>query len=441
MCIYQTNQTMQYKSFIIPVFLFLALGSQAQRDSYVPEIARNYDYTYYETIKSVRLYPADSEVDYPVIGLNSGIQLVLEFDDLEAFAKNFYYKIIHCNADWTISEDIAPMDYVDGFAENRFYHWEGSVATRNPYIHYELRFPNDDIKLTKSGNYLLKVYLDADEEDLVITRRFMVVDTKLKVVPQLRRSATPPYSTTHQEIFFNIQHSSLPVGNPNKEIRVVILQNGRWDNAIFNPAPTFYQYEEITYDIQGKLAFAGGKEFRPLDLRSYRYRTNQVQNLQQLPNGFIVDLFADVPRKYSAYLFTNDLNGKFIIQTFDWNDNHTRGEYGNINFTLKTPKQNGDVYVVGGFSQFLPYEENKMKYDEENNVYTATLFLKNGFYDYQYVLVPPNDGKTTPAPDFVELEGSTFEAENDYLFLVYYRPFGARYEQLVAVQKMNSRPK
>ncbi|BDS12436.1 type IX secretion system plug protein [Aureispira anguillae] len=425
------------KSFLL-FFFFLCLNHPflfAQDKTY-PEF-RNYDYVYKEHIKSVRFYQFDSETDYPVLSLHSPGHFILSFDDLEAYTKDFSYKIIHCDANWNPSEELDPLDYIDGYQENRFYDAQNSFSTKVPYTHYEIQLPNEDVKWTKSGNYLLKVYRDDDENDLIITRRFMIVDTKMKIVPELRRSATPPYATSHQELYFSIQHTGIKIGNPRQQIKTAVLQNGRWDNAILNLEPTYIKNEEIGYDNQGKLLFPGYKEFRPLDLRSFRYRTLQVEQLKEYQEGFELWLFEDKHRTYTSHVFTHDLNGKFLIESHDNRNGILEGEYGRINFSLKAlSPYEGSVYVLGGFNDFQPKEAFKMKYNKNCLCYQLSSSLKNGFYDYFYGLV---DSKNNSI-NIQKIEGSSFESENDYLFLVYYKEFGGLYDQLVAVQKLNTRP-
>jgi hypothetical protein len=399
---------------------------------------RNYDFIYKTNIKSVRLYQFDSERDYPILSLQNPGYFIFSFDDIEAYTKDFSYKIIHCNSDWEPSENLDPLDYIDGYQENRFYDSESSFSTRVPYTHYEVRLPNEDVKWTKSGNYILKVYKDNNEDDLIITRRFMIFDTQMKVVPEARRSATPPNALSHQEFYFSIQHAGISIGNPSTQIKTAILQNGRWDNCITNLQPTYIKNEEIGYDMHGKVLFPGYKEFRPLDLRSFRYRTIQVEDLKEYTNSYELWLFEDVNRRYSPHLFTHDLNGNFFIQTHErGQEGKLEGEYGLINFSLKAlSRYDGDVYVLGGFNNYQPAEEYKMVYNEDRRGYQGSFTLKNGFYDYMYGVVE-KEGKK---PNVQKIEGSSFESENDYLFLVYYKEFGALYEQLVAVQKLNTRP-
>ncbi len=422
------------KSFVL-FLLFVSSAVFAQRESYVPSAAKNYDYNYSESLSSVRFYPEDSEIDYPILELGSARQLILEFDDLEADNKNYFYKIVHCNYDWTASEDISAIDYIDGFQENRFYESSSSFNTRLDYTHYFVRIPNEDVKFKLTGNYLLKIYLNDDEDDLVLTRRFIVYQPQMKAVPTVRRSAVPPNSRTHQEMSLRVEHAGMNIPSPATDIKVSVLQNGRWDNAVNNIKPTFIQEEAILYDLQGQIMFPGYKEFRPLDIRSFRHRGPQVETLEQLKDAFKLNLFFDVPRTHSAYLFTHDINGKFIIATHDNPAASERAEYGLLTFHLKTTKQpKHDVYVIGGFSDFRPYPKYKMTYNPEKEIYEATFLLKNGFYDYYYAAVDPDSGKI----DEQILEGSTFEAENDYLFFVYYRKYGARYDQVVAFGKTSS---
>ncbi|MFT5646520.1 MAG: hypothetical protein ACI976_001202 [Aureispira sp.] len=424
-------------SFLILSCCFIFQSYLAAQDKEYPEF-RNYDYIYKEYIKSVRFYQFDSETDYPILSLQNPGFFIFSFDDLEAYTKDFSYKIIHCDANWNPSEELDALDYIDGYQENRFYESQSSFSTKVPYTHYEIQLPNEDVKWTKSGNYLLKVYRDDDEKDLIITRRFMIFDTQMKVVPNMRRSAIPPYASSHQEFFFSIEHSGVRIGNPGEQIKTAVLQNGRWDNAILNLEPTFIKNEEIGYDMYGKLLFPGYKEFRPLDLRSFRYRTIQVERIQEYNNGFELWLFEDASRLYTSHVFTHDLNGKFIIESNDDREGKLEGEYGQINFSLKalTPYE-AEVYILGEFNNFRPKPAYKMNYSSDCRCYQASNTFKNGFYDYYYGIFDNSNNEL----NIQKIEGSSFESENDYLFLVYYKTFGGLYDQLVAVQKLNTRPK
>ena len=399
---------------------------------------QNYDYIYQPYIKSVQFHPTDSKTDYPIVELGSGTKLMLSFDDMEAYTKDYSYKIIHCNANWEPSEQLSLFDYIDGYQENRFYNAQTSIGSRVSYIHYDITLPNQDIRWTLSGNYILKVYRDTDEDDMILLRRFMVVDTKMKVVPMLRRSAAPPYGTTHQELFFTVEHVGINIGNPDEQVTPVVLQNGRWERVIRPERPSAIQQEAIRYELQGTVLFPGLKEFRPVDLRTFRFRTNQIERIEEYTDGHDIWLFEDRSRRHTPHVFTHDLNGKFFIASHDVRDEHLQGEYADVHFSLKalTPYQK-PVYVLGAFNDYLPMPAYKMTYSKECLCYQLTTALKNGFYDYTYGLAE----NAQAIPDYLAVEGSSFETENDYLFLVYYREYGGLYDQLVAVQKMNTRPR
>ena len=81
--------------------------------------------------------------------------------------------------------------------------------------------------------------------------------------------------------------------------------------------------------------------------------------------------------------------------------------------------------MLGALTSWGKNPEAEMKYDAKNRVYTTSILLKQGWYDFQYGIVTPDGIETEP------LEGSHFETENEYEVLVYFRNLGSRYDQLV----------
>ena len=65
--------------------------------------------------------------------------------------------------------------------------------------------------------------------------------------------------------------------------------------------------------------------------------------------------------------------------------------------------------------------------------YEKTLFVKQGYYNYIYVVRDNKTGRT----DESLIEGNHWETENEYTIWVYYHPAGAQYDRLVAVQDLN----
>ena len=90
--------------------------SIADEDYYEKEYVRMENHVYQPNIKTVLLHQRDWPLSTPVIELHTHQQLMLSFDDLDADVKDYYYTVVHCDMDWTVS-DISPTDYIIGFTE------------------------------------------------------------------------------------------------------------------------------------------------------------------------------------------------------------------------------------------------------------------------------------------------------------------------------------
>lgn len=398
----------------------------------------NYDHTYVDHIKSVKFHLDNLFFSYPIVTLNSQNRLRLSFDDLEADNKNYVYSLIHCDRDWQPSQ-LTEMEYLDGFSEERINDFRLSFRTIKSFTHYELTLPNNYVRWRVSGNYILVVYEDGGDKIPVISKRFVVVEPEVRVTPTITRTAQASKSRTHQEIDFIIDHDKFPLRNPRQEIRAVVLQNGRWDNAIENLEPLFLRTNRMVFDYQNKITFPAGNEFRQLDLRSFRYRGQNMASIERQDDIFKVQLFRDQSRKKQPYLFFQDTNGDFIIETQDENNFDLSSDYGDILFILNTEGALGDkeIYVTGTFENWEMLERNKMTYNPAINSYVAKIRMKQGYYTYGYATKDLGDTEAY-SPDFTALEGNFTETENNYSILVYYRPFGERYDRVIGAVTFNT---
>lgn len=425
------------------------------------------DTVYVDYIRSVQLSIPGFMSAQPIINLGSG-QLKLSFDDLDGDAREFIYSVEHCNVDWTPS-GLSEMEYLDGFNEEEIVTFDFSFNTLTEFTNYSVNIPNDDFKLTKSGNYLLKVYDNEDDKTLVFTRRFMVVDPRFLVDADVLLTRMVSKNKTHQEIDFSVTHKGIRVSNPRQEVKVVVMQNGRWDNAIQNIKPQFIKGETLQYFLMNKIVFPAGKEFRFVDLRSLRFRSEKVKAIEEFDDGYDVTLYTDKERNFIAYNFLRDLNGGFVLGNIDGDynnrvtffdsdsddarrakldllrrqmsenerDNSLESDYANVLFSLQQNQElyDHDVYIFGGLTDWQIKEEFKMNYVERAKAYAADVNLKQGFYNYVYAAVPKKGPKKV---DLNMLEGNWFETENQYTILVYYKAFGERYDHLVAAYTFDS---
>ena len=393
------------------------------------------DTVYNKNIYSVKFHLTDFPLTQAIIDLESEATFTLTFDDLGRQIKDFYYTIIHCDADWQPS-DLSTMEYIDGFDEDLLRNSDFSFNTLTEFTNYRLTLPNDNIAWTKSGNYILLVYEEDGDKIPLLTRRFMVVEPLVRIVPEMVRPAGIQKAKTHQEFDFKVSFEKIKVRNPKQELKASILQNGRWDNAISNLPPYFIYNGEVVYDYQDKISFPAGKEFRYIDLRSFRYRNEGVADIREFRDVYEVTLYQDPLRAFTTYQFFMDINGNYTIENVHELNDDLESDYAQVLFSLEknTPYENADVYLFGKITDWKIQERFKMTYSEKLQLYAADILLKQGFYNYSYALVPK--GRTTANLD--EIEGNWFETENEYTILIYYRPFGERYDRLVGAVTFKS---
>lgn len=388
---------------------------------------------YKASIKTVQFYNTVKEGAFPIINLNSNDQLLLTFDELGSNTRTYNYTIEHCDAQWNPSR-ISPTEYLQSYTEDRILDYHYSVSTIQKYIHYELTFPNRNIAPKISGNYLLKVYENGDVNNPIITRRFYVVSTRANILAQLMPSNDVALRQTNQKINFQVDFSGMVVQNPYNDIRVLLMQNGRSETTQLNNRPTFIKGSSLEYSDIAINDFAGGNEYRHVDTRSLRLNSERIARIFRDTANTVL-LLADRSRDQENYLFTYDNNGNFYVRNQEGSDPPIDADYAQVYFNLGIPGATADnaVYVVGKFNDYVLDQRSKMDFDTAKGRYFFNTLLKQGIYDYQYVQVDRN-GKA----DYTALEGNHYETENDYQILVYYRPAGARWEELVGYRLLNT---
>jgi len=388
-----------------------------------------------ESIHSVQLYREGWKLSYPVIDLNSQLSLELSFDDIAGSVANYYYKIVHCSFEWTPS-NISEGEYLDGFLPVQITNYEMSFNTYFSYIHFSLKLPNEDFRFLVSGNYALIVFEDLDEGKVAFVKRFMVSDALVNVAASVNRPVLSINRDNSHEINFNIETGSFSVDNPYHDIKVAVLQNGRWDQSINDLKPLFDKTGVLEYNYQMENIFPAGNEYRWFDIKSMRYQSPYVKSVEYRDGHFHVSLFPDPIKANSRYFYEEDLNGRYYIEIQEEQKDDTEADYVYVYFTLpyNFPVADGGIYVMGTLSGSEYNDMNRMKYNPGNHSYELTLLLKQGYYNYRYEFL--QNGKTSG--DGSLTEGNYYETENDYFILVYYRGSSSRYDRLIGYQIANS---
>jgi hypothetical protein len=419
----------------VSAFAF-AQNPKGTEDYFNPNFVRFENHIYKPNIKSVVLTTAAEELTTPIIELNAGTQFLLGFDDLEGGTKDYHYTLVHCDAAWQPSE-LIQSQYLNGFVDDRIIKYEYSFNTTQRYIHYSLTFPTVDLQPTISGNYILKVYIGTNVDDLVLTRRFMIVEPHVSISANIHRATIVDDRDTRQEVDFNINHTGYAIDDPYSALHIVITQNDRFDNAVTGLKPMFVKEGALEYNYDQGNTFNGGNEFRTFDTRSLRYHALNIADITFDSAMYHVGLLPDPARGEGRYSIIPDINGKFKIHIQERDNVNTDADYTLVHFTFPYPNSipGGNLYIYGQLSDWEPNRDYMMHYNYTSHAYEGAVYLKQGYYNYEYVFL--KDGKA--AADETLVEGNHFETENDYTIYVYHRPVGSRYDKLIGVQKFNSK--
>ncbi|TKD59176.1 type IX secretion system plug protein domain-containing protein [Flavobacterium sp. ASW18X] len=381
-----------------------------------------------ENIKTI-IFKGPTEDQFPIITL--GESFTLTFDDLYANEQDYYYKIVHCDFDWSPSQ-LLKSQYLDGADNQRIIDYENSYTTLQPYSNYRLTLPNSDVSFKVSGNYILEIYNSSGE--LQFSRRFLIYENRVTVGATVKRSRDFNFLNEKQVVQFSINTAGFSVVNPKQEIKTSILQNYNWSNSINNLKPQFTLGNELIYKYDKEGSFFGGNEYLNFDTKDLRSPTFAIAKIEykELYHHY---LFANNIRKDEKYTYFPDINGDFVVRTLQGDDVDREAEYTIVHFKLPYSAEIGlnNVYVNGRFNNYATSDENKMTYNEETGYFELAYPMKQGFYNYKYV-VEKQDGSL--APNLIS--GDFHFTENNYLVLVYYRNFGDMYDSLIGIGSTSS---
>lgn len=393
------------------------------------------DYEYENIIGNVKIVPTvDGEPDFlenPIIPLSSDQMLFLDFDLLTDQFENLSLKIYHCNKDWKKSL-LRDMEFLNQINNYRITEFDYSQTTTQPYIRYRTYLPKPKI----SGNYIVVVYRRANPDDILFTRKFMMVDDITSINQTVRMSTTIAKRDVNHQLEFTVNYGNILVNSPIKDISVSILQNHNWQSAIHAILPTSMKPNENYLEfrhLDQTTNFNAWNEFRFFDLRTLNVNGRNVGKITSSNGQLNASLGADKSRDAITYTQNfQDINGNYLIQNSDIGESILNADYANIQFFLKEDEVNGKVYVTGRFNNWKKSDSNQMVYDSNRKGYGATIRLKQGYYDYQYYV------ESSTAPSYL-FEGSHYLTEDDYEIFVYYRKPGNVNDEIIGYKKFKSR--
>lgn len=362
----------------------------------------------------------------PVADLNERERITISFDELSPEYQRFEYVIRHCDADWKQSS-LFEIDYLKGFNNNPIEDYETSMNTLMEYTHYTLQIPNKQVQLTQSGNYEVLIYGENDSNNPVAIARFSLLDSKVLIGAQVSANTDIDLNRTHQQVSFSVNYNSLPVRNPQQELKVFVRQNNRTDNQVSGINPTYITGNSVRYEHNRSLIFEAGNEYRRFEMLSYYHSGMGIDKILRFGDYYHATLYVDKPRR--NYVYDEDQNGIFIIRSDETNRADTEADYMLVHFTFDANGEqlpDGEIYLQGEFTYNSLTPPYRMTFNPETGCYENLQLMKQGYYNYQYVY-KPSKGKTGTQPT----EGNFYQTENEYQIYVYHRPFAGRADSLV----------
>lgn len=372
-----------------------------------------------QSVASIRLVNTERNDSNPVMELNQ--KMVLSFDILNQNHTSLQYKITRYNANWEKSNAF-DSEFLTGFSSNRIKNYQNSFNTRQIYTHYKLEIPNQDFKITLSGNYKIEVL---NQGKTLFSRRFIVYENLASIGLKVQRF--PHADSANQKVEAHIYSQNIDF-TKNQAHQLLIYKNNQLNNHFIIKEASFTQNHQMQF-VQNNLRFQGGVEYQFFDTKNLNIASLTTQNI-------IADSIYQTilyPVKFNPdlpYLDRPDVNGNFYPRVLHGNRElsaSTQADYTRVYFALDAPllALDSKVCIFGAFNNFECSEDDFLTYDTPSGYWVTNRLLKQGYYNYSFALVEDNSLK----PE--KITGSFWETENEYSAILYYRPWGSRYDLAV----------
>ena len=417
--------------FLFVVLLGLSAGCKATEQQSEPtaspdeEASVQPDYAAAaSSIGTIQLYQGEDEQSLPVVVLGSGQSLTLEFDLLARQGRPLSIYFQHADRQWR--RDLSPSQTLESFQDDRLLEYQSSRGTEVPYVHYEYRFPNDDIRFRLSGNYILRVTERGRRDSVLFEQPFFVAEeagglqlgAESVIVPgQSQPSLQPVARYTPPE---GIR------GDPSGHT-VCFVRNGRLSDTRCKDRPLLVRQPELEFQLDRDRAYAPTTAGYELDLSSLR-STNEIARVDRTRSPYRVYLDSDYAR-FGENTFGSP-TGQTVVRDALTGliDPAVRAEYVETVFAFKpagSRPYSQPLMVGGSFSNMNPGRGTTMEWNAAQGQYEGTVLLKQGRHQYFY---------STSDPAFAEqIRGTQSRMRSTYTAFVYYRDLRHNTDRLLRV--------
>lgn len=386
----------------------------------------------------------------PVLTMGTADRLVFSFDEISDDRRYLRCRLLHCNADWEPSS-LVESEYVDSF---NFDQIEDFGFSQNAYIHYvNYRYelgPESQLAPLVSGNYVWQVYDEDDPDKVLLQARFRVSEDIYRVSGRADGRTDRGFNTEWQQLKVALDRMTDEDMNPYTDIMLEIVQNGRPDTSRFILHPQRLESGRSIYEYFNELIFPAGNEYRRFETVRTDYPGMRIETTGFEEPMYHAWIMTDEERAGRSYTYDSTQRGRYKLDEYNATDPDLGADYVMTHFTLDYPRiMDGDIFVEGDLALRGYTDVNKMKFDPETNLYTLEMPLKQGSYNYQYVVrrkAELDEGNNIGgnisgvAADNSLIEGNHYETINEYNLYVYLRRPGSRADRLLGAATIVATP-
>ena len=317
--------------------------------------------------------------------------------------------------------------FCKGFDDQRIIDYITSLNTLQTYAHYKLSFPNRFTQFRVSGNYIIKIL--NDDKEVVFSRKFILYEELVSVPMQIKRARNLTFNDQKHNVDFAIKSATINFQSPLTNVKVMLMQNGKFDNAIMNIKPQYTIGNDLIYKYDSETQFWAGNEFLFFENKDIRAANNSIASIDSKNGIYNAHLYQAQARGNAPYTYYPDINGNYIVKNIGAQNNEIEADYSWVFFSMSNPTffDKKAIYVNGMFNNFAIGEENKMDYNTDKGIYEKAIMIKQGFTNFQYVIAD-SKGKIDEQN---AIDGNFFQTENNYFALVYYRENNQRYDRII----------
>ena len=384
-------------------------------------------------IKSLRVYSYGDETSMPIVyrGSDFSSSIEIEFDIQTNIQPNLKIVFKFCDRNWKSYSDLLFANQGFNTDYNLWYDLIPSSVGGARY-HFRDKYPNEDVSFPFAGKWIFYITDSQDEKIVYGSGKFFVVEQEVKLSATIKKYSfeetilTPNSLNRRFDLRVNLQLTNNL--HPSRVRGIEIIENKKIDYPIIidrekNNSLRFYEWngaDRFSFTVRD---IYPGNEYRQTDIKDKNRFAPPLANAQ----------FDGIETSRFYRLGRYDMNGGSILTNF----RDVYAEYMEVKFSIRPPENiAGQIFLVGSFNNWIVSPNFEM--EENGGLYTTSVELKRGKYDYQYVIAESKDAASENL-DWLFLEGNYWETDNIYFIFLYYdSPDLGGFDKIISFTKITS---